>query len=53
MGLGLVLDDDDSNSARSFGEIGAMSCELGSHGLRVAKEKFEIGTSGMKDLETG
>ena len=30
-----------------------MSCELGSQGLKVARENFEIGTSGMKNIQTG
>ena len=34
-------------------EFGVMSCELGSHGLKVARENFEIGTSGMKNIKTG
>jgi hypothetical protein len=32
---------------------GTMSCELGSNGIRVHREGYEIGTSGMKDLNSG
>ena len=30
-----------------------MSCELGSQGLKVARENFEIGKLGMKNMKTG
>ena len=30
-----------------------MSCELGSQGLKVARENFEIGKLGMKNIKTG
>ena len=30
-----------------------MSCELGSQGIKIAKEGYEIGTTGMKDIHSG
>lgn len=30
-----------------------MSCELGTHGIKMPKEGYEIGTTGMKDIRTG
>ena len=41
------------DTGQSMGEFGVMSCELGSQGLKVARENFEIGTSGMKNIQTG
>jgi hypothetical protein len=34
-------------------DIGTMSCEFGTEGLKAHKEGFEIGKHGMKDLSTG
>ena len=41
---------EDSNQSMDFG---VMSCELGSQGLKVARENFEIGKLGMKNMKTG
>lgn len=41
------------DTGQSMNDFGVMSCELGSHGLKVARENFEIGTSGMKNMKTG
>jgi L,D-peptidoglycan transpeptidase YkuD (ErfK/YbiS/YcfS/YnhG family) len=30
-----------------------MSCELGSHGIKLNKEGYEISTTGMKDISSG
>jgi hypothetical protein len=30
-----------------------MSCELGSHGIKLNREGYEISTTGMKDINSG
>ena len=34
-------------------ELGSMSCELDSEGLKVMREDYEIGREGMRNLSTG
>lgn len=41
-----------NNSLKSL-EAGTMSCELGSQGIKVHKEGYEIGAYGMKDIHSG
>ena len=41
-----------NNSLRSM-EAGTMSCELGSQGIKVHREGYEIGQFGMKDMHSG
>lgn len=41
-----------NNSLKSL-EAGTMSCELGSQGIKVHKEGYEIGAFGMKDIHSG
>ena len=42
-----------NDSMQSLGEMSAMSVELGSQGLKVNKEGYEIGRAGMKEISTG
>jgi serine/threonine protein kinase len=49
----MKLEGSIANSQNSQLEMGAMSYEFGSQAFKVAKEDFEIGKGGMKNLTTG